>query len=63
MDRDEILRYVAFEDLRGPGFRSQFCTTEWVIVEESAKGQFEDIGIGAALLPESEVERALANAH
>lgn len=62
MDRDEILRYVAFEDLRGSGFRSQFGTTDWVIVEASAKGRSEDIGIGAALLPESEVERALANA-
>ncbi len=62
MERDSTLHYVAFEDLRGPGFRSQFGTSEWIIVDASVTGKTEDISIGAALLPAGVVEHALANA-
>jgi hypothetical protein len=62
MSRADTLRNLAFEDVRGPAFSTQFGTPEWVIVQMSVEGHSEDIGIGAALLPAKQVVRALANA-
>jgi len=62
MSRADTLHYLAFEDLRGPAFRSQFGTAEWVIVQASVEGQTEDVAIAVALLPVNYVDRALANA-
>ncbi|HTK30719.1 MAG TPA: hypothetical protein VL332_02060 [Candidatus Saccharimonadaceae bacterium] len=61
MDREEVLQFVAQEDVRGLAFRTQFGA-EWVTVEASIKRASEDVGIGAALLPAREVERALRKA-
>src|SRR5881396_449000 len=61
MNRDKVLRYVAQEDGRGKEFRALFGA-DWVTVDASIKGETEDIGMGAAILPPGEVEHALGNA-
>lgn len=58
--RDEVLRFLTFEDLRGEGFLTQFGSAEWVTVEATVKRRVEDIDFSAALIPPSEVEHALS---